>query len=125
MVVWVSTIVFRSIPTCIFTKCAINLGPKVWYNMRLKNKFHIIRVNNKTSIPNMAEVVLDSCHFNIFLRGCPLINIPLHQGDFMALITVSKFRNSCMWDVCMLNLDYMCPSMSNILSPHQVHVVKR
>jgi hypothetical protein len=49
MVSWVSTIIFWPIPTCIPTKCEINLGPKVWYNMRLKNKFHITKVNNRTS----------------------------------------------------------------------------
>jgi len=49
MVIWVSTIIFRPIPTCILTKCEINLGPKVWYNMRLKNKFHITKMNNRTS----------------------------------------------------------------------------
>ncbi len=49
MVIWVSTIIFLPIPTCIFTKCEINLGPKVWYNMRLKNKFHITKMNNITS----------------------------------------------------------------------------
>jgi hypothetical protein len=46
--------------TCIPTKCEINLRPKVWYNMRLKNKFHITKMNNRTSYQNMAKVVLDS-----------------------------------------------------------------
>jgi hypothetical protein len=49
MVIWVSMIIFWPIPTCIPTKCEINLGPKVWYNMRLKNKFHITKMNNKIS----------------------------------------------------------------------------
>jgi hypothetical protein len=48
MVVWVSTIVFWSRPTCILPKCAINLGPKVRYNMKLKkNHNHITRMNNR------------------------------------------------------------------------------
>jgi hypothetical protein len=61
MVIWVSTIIFQPIPTYIPTKCEIDLRPKVWYNMRLKNKVHTTKMNNKLNIiPNMVEVLLDS-----------------------------------------------------------------
>jgi len=49
MMIWVSTIILWPIPTCIPTKCEIYLRLKVWYNMRLKNKFLITKVNNSTS----------------------------------------------------------------------------
>jgi hypothetical protein len=57
----------------------------------------------------MAEVVLDSWHFYIFLWRYPLINVPFHWGVSMASFTVYKFQDLCMWDVCTFNLDYMCP----------------
>ncbi len=43
MVILGFTIIFQPIPTCIPTKCEVNLGCKLWYNMRLKNNFHIFK----------------------------------------------------------------------------------
>jgi len=73
MVVWVSMIVFWSIPTCILTKCAINLRPKVWYNMKLKSKFHITKVNNKTSYQIWLRWfwIFDILHF--------LVRVPIYK----------------------------------------------
>jgi hypothetical protein len=88
MVVWVSMIVFWSIPTCISIKCAINLRPKVWYNMKLKNKFHITKMNNRTSYQIWSRWFWIFGIFAFSCGGYPFINVPLHQGIFMVLFII-------------------------------------
>jgi hypothetical protein len=91
MVIWVSTIIFQSIPTCIPTKCEINLGPKFWYNMRLKNKFHITKMNNKTSYqiwPRWFWIL------GIFTFSCEGTRLQMFHSIGESSWLRSPFRNS-------------------------------